>query len=160
MMAGFFRFLCANGLIVADSTFEGIRIRHQKLAPQVIEDGIERYLKIVPEITSKTEEMNSLIISPVDQLQLASNIIDVAWGDLEIKPLEAAQLIEYRRPEDKKGTLWNTYNVIQENLFQGGLTGKTQNGRTRKTREITSISKNINLNKVLWEETNKMLLAA
>ena len=160
MMAGFFRFLCANGLIVADSTFEAISCRHQKLAPEIIEAGIERYLKVIPEITSKTEDMNCIVMNPIDRLNLANNVIERVWENTDVRPLQPAQLLETRREADNTKTLWTTYNVMQENLLQGGLTGKTANGRKRKTRAITSIDKELNLNQILWEESDKFLLAA
>jgi hypothetical protein len=159
MMAGFFRFLCANGLIVADSTFETIAVKHSKLAPEIIEEGIKRYIDVVPQITAKTEEMNSIILSPVDQLQLSGNISKRIW-DGKTAPIQPSQLLEYRRPEDKERTLWKTYNTIQENIVNGGLTGKTKTGKKLTTRGITSIKKTININQILWEETNNFLLAA
>jgi len=160
MLAGFFRFVCANGMIVSDGQFEPISVRHKKLAPEIIEEGIKRYIDIVPEIVGKTEEMNYLIMNPVEQLQLSTNIINRIWED--DKPFHASTLIEYRRSEDKERTLFNTYNVIQENIMKGGITSNfnTKTGKKRKSREITNITKSVKINQILWEETDKFLQAA
>lgn len=160
LMAGLFRFVCENGLIVAESEFSSIRVRHSALAPSKIEEGIKEIVEIVPQITAKAESMNTFVLNPVDRLNLSTNVIERIWEDPKIRPLEAAQLLETRRTEDKNNTLWNTYNVIQENLIKGGLIGTTSTNRKRKTRGIVNIDKNVKVNQILWEESAKFLQAA
>ena len=51
-------------------------------------------------------------------------------------------------------SLWQTFNVIQENLIRGGLDGRRQtaDGRIRRsrTRPINGIDQNVGLNRALW----------
>ena len=160
LMAGLYRFVCSNGLIVSESEFASFRIRHSSQAPDKIDSAIKEIVEIVPLITAKSEEMNTIIMNPVDRLDLSSNIIERVWENSGSKPFEPAQLIQARRDEDKENTLWNTYNSIQENLIKGGLIGTTSTNKKRKMRGITNIDKNIKINQILWEEASKFLQAA
>jgi hypothetical protein len=56
------------------------------------------------------------------------------------------------RPEDCKDDLYTTLNVIQENLLRGNLSGvNKESGRRFTSKEITSISKDVSINKGLWD---------
>ncbi len=161
MMAGLYRFVCENGLIISDAEFNTLSVRHRFLNPEVISNGIKEIVDIVPLITAKSEEMNSKILSLVDQLQLSDNVIKRVWTDNDKpSPFEAIQLLESRRNNDNKPTLWNSYNKIQENIFKGGIIGKTTTNKKRKMKGITNIDKTVKINKILWEETSQFLLAA
>ena len=63
----------------------------------------------------------------------------------------AEQLLERRRDADKRASLWNVFNVVQENIMRGGLEGKTANGRKTKTRGLNNVRAIVNKNKDLWE---------
>lgn len=161
LMAGLYRFLCANGLIVAENEFATRKIRHSTDALEQIADAIKQIVHTVPLIVGKSEQMNEIVLNKVDQLQLSSNVIERVWSKKDQnKPFEPAQLIEARRSEDMNPTLWNTYNAIQENLMKGGLVGTTSTNRQRVMRGITNIDRSVEVNQILWEETDKFLLAA
>jgi hypothetical protein len=61
-------------------------------------------------------------------------------------------LLVPRREEDKKETLWATFNVVQENLTKGGVEGnkETKKGKKRKTRGLTNINRDLAVNQELW----------
>lgn len=160
LMAGLYRFLCANGLIVSENEFATFKVRHSSDALDQISEGIKQVVTSVPLIVGKSEQMNEIILNPVDRLNLSSNVIERIWTKDQNKPFEAAQLLDARRSEDMNPTLWNTYNVIQENLMKGGLVGKTASNRERVMRGITNIDRSVEVNQILWEETDKFLLAA
>ena len=160
LMAGLFRFVCENGLIVAESEFSSVRIRHSSQAPLKIQEAIIEIVEIVPQITAKAEEMQTIILSPVAQMNLSNNVIEQIWEDPKVRPFEPIQLLETRRQEDKERSLWNTYNTIQENLIKGGLIGTTTTNRKRKMKGITNIDRNVKVNQILWQETDNFLKAA
>ncbi len=161
MMAGLYRMVCSNGLIISDAEFNTLSVRHRFLNPEVISNGVKEIVDIVPLITAKSEEMNSKIITLVEQLQLSDNVINRVWTENDkSSPFEPIQLIKSRRKNDDEPTLWNTYNRIQENLMKGGLKGKTSTSKIRKMKGITNIDKTVKINKILWDETNIFLNAA
>lgn len=159
MMAGLYRLICANGLIVSDSEFETIVVRHNHYAHERITEGINNIIDLVPKIVAKTEAMRAINMKVVDQMNYAENVMKRIWVK-DDSPFTSAQLIKSRRNEDFDYNLWNTYNRVQENLVRGGLMGRTKNGKIRKMKGITNITKTVNINKILWEEADNMLLAA
>lgn len=160
-MAGLIRFICANGLIVSDAMFETFRIHHNRFAEERIQVGIEEIITRIPLIIAKTEQMNTIVLNQVDRLNLASNIIERVWEKRD-KPVNPAQLLSIRRNEDSNPTLWNTYNVIQENIINpnGGIYGQTSTGKQRKMRNIKNINRLVSFNKIMWEEAEKIMEAA
>ena len=68
---------------------------------------------------------------------------------------------------ENENTLWNTYNILQENLIKGGLEGwkagrSSQKYERRKvtTRAITNIQQNIKFNSELWNMAENMYAIA
>ena len=65
-------------------------------------------------------------------------------------------LLQRRRPEDYPGDdLWSAFNVVQENLTQGGVQGLTQ-GR-RSTRAIQAVPSLVQVNQGLWAASRRDL---
>ena len=62
--------------------------------------------------------------------------------------VEPNALLIPRRNIDTGNTLWQTFNVLQENCLQGGL---RYNGMRRTSRRVTNIDKNVALNRFLWQ---------
>jgi hypothetical protein len=61
-------------------------------------------------------------------------------------------LLVPHRDEDNKDDLYTTLNVIQENLLSGNVSGvNKETGRRFTSREITSISKDKDINQGLWD---------
>ena len=159
MMAGLYRFICSNGLIVSDSEFESFSIRHIFLNPEVISNAINEIMDVVPRITAKAEVMDSIIMNPVDRIQMADNVLTGIWGK-DKSPFQPSQMLEARREEDNEPTIWKTYNVLQENLMKGGIIGRTSTNKKRRMKGITNIDKTVKINKLLWNQADEFLQAA
>ncbi|RSC92822.1 DUF932 domain-containing protein, partial [Pandoraea apista] len=61
-----------------------------------------------------------------------------------------SQILMPRRFDDRRPDLWSVFNRTQENLTQGGLRGRSANGRRHQTRPVQGIDQNIRLNRALW----------
>ena len=66
------------------------------------------------------------------------------------------QLLQPRRLDDDRPDLWSTFNRVQENLVQGGLSARTANGRRNCTRAIQGIDQNVKINRALWILADEM----
>ena len=64
-------------------------------------------------------------------------------------PITPEQILKPRRYEDNGTNLWDTYNVIQENLIQGGIRGRTAGWRRTSTNSVKAIDTDVKLNKAL-----------
>ena len=61
------------------------------------------------------------------------------------------------RDEDSKDDLYTVLNVIQENLLRGNISGINKDTKRRFTsKEITSISKDTEVNKGIWDIAEKI----
>ena len=67
------------------------------------------------------------------------------------EPWSPPSLLVPRRPQDVGNDLWRTFNVIQENVLQGGLVRRSASNRLSRSRRITAIREDVRLNSALWE---------
>lgn len=151
LQAGLFRFVCTNGLVVQDANHGTISIQHtNKIADRVVE-AADLILEEAPKILRVTKEWDAIKMSPAQRTNLAKKALELRYLSMDLSPITAAQVLEARRNEDEAPTLWRTFNVIQENLSQGGQEGRTARGRNTKTRSIASVKNNLIFNRGLWE---------
>ena len=155
MMAGVFRFVCANGLIVADDAAQEIRIPHKgDIVGEVIE-GAYRIVKDFEVVREAMNEMKGVRLSSYEQITLAESALALRWPDGA--PIDAALALAPRRYEDKGNEAWTVLNRLQENLVRGGLRGQAPNGRRQRTRAVNGIGMSVALNRQLWALTQKMV---
>jgi len=143
---GLYRFICSNGMVVSDAEFGSIKIRHMGYSDDQIMAASQEF------IDNSTRIMN--VVNDWKQVQLKKEQIR-SFG------LEASRLrfedpdeltvntvLQARRSEDMGQDLWTVFNRTQENLLRGGF---LVSGGHRRSREITNIDKNIELNTGLWD---------
>lgn len=156
--AALFRMVCSNGMVVADTTFEKVAIRHQNFEQSDVIDASYRVIEQVPQIAAAVEGYKSLELTEEQQLAFASAAIKLKWADTGKEPIIAQDLLQTRRYADNGKNLWHTYNTVQENLLKGGIyAGRSKKtGRRQRTRKVGSINEDIRLNKALWTLTDEM----
>lgn len=148
LIPGFFRAVCANGLICGES-FGDIRVPHRGDATLKVIEGAYEVLGTFDRIAESRESMLSLRL-PVDaQHAFAEAALHYRYGE-EHQPVTASQLLTPRRWEDKKEDLWTVFQRIQENTTKGGLPGLNTKGRSTRTRAVNGIDGDIKLNRALW----------
>ena len=52
--------------------------------------------------------------------------------------------------KEEKNNLWGVFNMVQENLINGGVHGRSASGRRTTTRGVKSVTEDLRLNKALW----------
>lgn len=153
MMAGCFRFVCANGMVSGEASHD-IRVRHSgDIVGNVIE-GAYSVLEHFDQVTESRERMRSVTLSDGEQLAFARAALRLKYEDSA--PIEAEQLNRARRVDDRGGDLWRTFNRTQEALVRGGVRGRSANGNRTTTRAITGISENVAMNRALWTLAEEM----
>ncbi|SIT13520.1 DUF932 domain-containing protein [Insolitispirillum peregrinum] len=152
MFAGVLRFVCTNSMI-AGERFEEVRVPHKGGIQDRIIEGVYTVAEDFPRLIESAETMKDIRLSRDEQQVLAEASLVARYGEEE-SPVRPDQIIVPRRREDAGQNLWQTFNVIQENLIRGGLDGRRQtaDGRIRRsrTRPINGIDQNVGLNRVLW----------
>ena len=144
IMAGVYRLVCANGMIVGNS-FAEARIRHTKNAPDEIVDASFRVIEALPKITDDIESMQAVALEEGERLAFATAALTLRYP--ENPPIRPEQLLDTRRGADTANDLWTGFNVVQENLLRGG---QRRTDSRRRTRGISSVSEDVRLNRALW----------
>jgi len=164
MIPGYFRFVCANGLMVGD-TFNEVKVRHSGNAIHEVIEGAYTVLDDAEEITEQVQNFKAITVSNQERIILAEAAHQLRFPDAHKEegkqaPVSADQLLTSRRGDDRTSDLWTAFNVVQENTIKGGLSGRirTAEGRIRRhrTRAVGGIDQNKALNRALWTLTERM----
>jgi len=148
--AGIYRFVCANGLVLSDAVFESYKIKHLGKRENDVASAIANITAIKSTLMDKVAYLECINLSQVEKETFAKSSIALRFDEhLEVNPND---LLVPHRPEDCKDDLYTTLNVIQENLLRGNVSGvNNESGRRFTSKEITSISKDVSINKGLWD---------
>ena len=154
---GLFRLVCLNGMVTPVGDVGGIRVRHGK---QIVDEILEGSIQLshqVPRIAEGVEAFQSTLISRGEAQLFAEAALSLRYGDdwQQASPIQPSNVLEARRSEDANGSLWSVFNRTQENLFKGGLRGRSQSGRATRTRAINSVTEDVRLNRALWKLTER-----
>ncbi len=150
MLGGFFRFVCANGLVIGDKTSE-VRVRHQGNVVDDIVAGAYDVLDGFDLIREVKDGMSNIQLDREEQHALADAALAYRY-DTKVAPapITADQVLRPRRAADTGNDLWTTFNRVQESLIRGGITGRNASGRRTRTREVTGIDQDVKLNRALF----------
>jgi hypothetical protein len=160
LMAGVFRLVCGNGMIVAQSMIEDIRISHKGDVAGLVLDGCIEIMERLPEVSESIREMSAINLSEAEQTAFARAAL-VARYDGEVAPVRVDQVLAPRRREDSASDLWQVLNRTQENIIRGGVTYMQRDGEgrpvaRRRTREIKGVDQNTTVNRALWTLAEEM----
>ena len=148
--AGIYRFVCANGLVIADSVFESYKIKHLGDRENDVATAVANVTAIKPKLMEKIERLEGIMLSELEKESFARSAIPLRF-DKNLQVNHTDLLIPHR-DEDASNDLYTVLNVIQENLLRGNISGTNkETGRRFTSREITSISKDVDVNQGLWD---------
>lgn len=157
LMAGLFRLVCSNGMVVGNGTIDEVRLKHTgDVIPNVI-DGCIQILGKLPEVSEQVQAWDSMALTIGEQQAFANAALALRYE--EDAPIAGEKLLGNRRYDDAKPSLWNTLNTVQENMIRGGVRylQQSENGISRrKTREVRGIEQNVKLNRALWTLAEEM----
>lgn len=153
MLAGCFRFVCANGMVCGETRAD-LRVRHTGNVVDNVIEGAFRVLDDFELIDGQRDAMQALSLNRGEQQAFAHVALQLRYAPEDDKPWSAPvtedMVLAARRPEDTGPTLWTTFNRVQENLLQGGLHGRSASNRRLTTRPVAGIDQNVKLNRALW----------
>lgn len=177
-MAGLFRTVCTNGLIVSEGMFGSIRVRHMNFQQSEIIDAVEQVVEDTPKLLDHVELFQAIQLSREEQYAFAESALNMKFHgeginvggvhphfQIEDRRFDMNALLNPIRSDDRDPSLWNTFNVIQEKFTKGGNFEDTvrPNANPRiapthvsKVRGIRGIDESIRVNKELWGLTEKM----
>ena len=148
--AGIYRFVCSNGLVIADSVFESYKIKHLGDRENDVAAAVKNITDIKPKLMQKIENLGSIELTQLEKESFAKSSIPLRF-DKHLQVNHTDLLIPHR-DEDTSNDLYTVLNVIQENLLRGNISGTNkETGRRFTSKEISSISKDVDVNQGLWD---------
>lgn len=162
LMAGVFRLVCSNGLIVGHTDNE-IRVQHSGDAVGRVIEGAYSVVKDFDRVAASIEGMKAVSLTPEHQQAFGRAALALRFDDAENCGIRPDQIIRPRRTADQSPDLWTTFNAVQENIIRGGLHGVKLNAQGHRartsTRAVNGIDQSVALNRGLWvlaEEMQKL----
>lgn len=150
LRAGFYRWACSNGLVVAVEGAIDVRfsVIHIDDAAFDFELSFESALERLSSATDQIAQWMNTKLNFVQQNEFAAKAIliknhdDPVWS----KHFDAHEFLHRRRSTDRGDDLWTVFNVVQENIIKGGVMGVA-----RTTKPITQVSEVQRINEGLWQ---------
>lgn len=155
-MVGLFRIVCSNGLVIATEKFADLSIRHTNYDFEALRAMVISVTEQVEEQAKCMTEMLQTEITDEQAMKLAEDAIRIRKGvsmdeKLNVDEEVIRDLITPKREEDKGTDLWRRFNIIQEGMMRGNYSLRTVKGKNRKARPLTSVTKGVSANKLLFQ---------
>jgi hypothetical protein len=150
--AGLFRLVCSNGLVIADTQFEAVKMRHMGYT---FEDLQEKIKEMVEKLPLTVESMNKMKAQEMEEeqiLQFAKDALNTRFKKEELNriQIDLKELTTPVRKEDQGSDLWSVFNVVQEKIIEGDFEYRA-GGKVRKAREIKNFKQDMKINKELFD---------
>lgn len=160
--AGLYRLVCRNCLVVADTGFAHVSLRHVDVAPGRFVETARVVSEATPRLADCVKRWKSVQMLRPERVEFARRAAALRWeaSDTPAQLVRPAQLLIPGRPGDEGHDLWTVFNVVQEKLVQGGLkyfgvlpqvASRAPNRFFRnRVRAVASLTGARQLNKALW----------
>lgn len=152
-MAGYYRLVCSNGMVVASGLGASFVATHVSLDADAIRGMIGNMAKLLDESQSRVEAFRERKLSKIEQSMYARFAVEARYKGYADLPIEPAAVLAARRDVDKADDLWTVFNRVQENVIKGGV--ETRLGR--RSRGVTSFYMDTLVNRRLWAGAEALL---
>jgi hypothetical protein len=168
LFAGFFRFICSNGMI-AGQGFQA-SMRHTTKSVLSFDSLVRDTVKLIPSMLDTIERMKSVRLDQDQVYDMAREAASLRWANSMEADLSKPgtyydnqtiqSLIKTYRMQDDLQDSWTVFNRIQENLVRGYATvasitkNKYSEGmlcQYRKARPVTGVPELVRVNRALWD---------
>lgn len=152
--AGLFRFICSNGLVVAESLVGSFRFRHTDGLASSVVGAAHSIMDRLPMLQDKVSEWKAkdMTDAMIREFQVRASKIRLGDTATVISP---DALARRRRFNDTSNNLWGVYNRVQETLMRGGFSVRKTDGSISNTKRITAVAETLRINKELWSLTEE-----
>lgn len=113
---GVFAVICSNGLVVG-TEYARKRFKHMNLTELDVDNLISEFINSPHKIQDDINRYANHTLTSQDMHLIACEALVLKYGSVKGDP---NSLLTRRREQDKGDDAWTIYNVIQENLTQGG----------------------------------------
>ena len=168
-MAGIFRLVCSNGMVISTESFGEMKMNHRGYSFDEMRKLVGDRVVSIEEQVAVMNAMKDTTLMKEQQRELAMQGLLIRGqvskkeegkfrGKVDLVTLD--EILTPERNEDKGTDLWNTFNVVQEKMVNGGFhTQLGLNTKIRKVRAIKSFEQDLSLNKQLFSAAQELIAA-
>jgi hypothetical protein len=127
--AGVYRYICSNGLIIADSVFEAYKIKHLGERENDVINAVANITAIKPKLLSKISKFESITLNQNEKESFLQSALPLRFENhLELD--NPNELLTPLRAEDKNDDLYTVLNILQENFLSSKVSGYNKETNT------------------------------
>ena len=141
VLLGMLRLVCSNGMMVQGAGFDAYSLRHDKIMEDM-QTVMAKFASNANKMLEMAELWARIRLSDPQAIEFARMAAILRFGD----DANHLKLLHQRRSEDLGSSLWNVFNVIQENVMVGGF-----KVNKRRSRPIANIAATRDLNVGLFQ---------
>lgn len=157
--AGFYRFICSNGLIIG-VTEEEFAFRHSVTPLQQMPQALELIAERQELALTRMHDWQQIELTDRKVISFAEKAAALRFGEKAGGAYNRDEVLAVKRDEDAGSNLWRVMNRVQENLLRGGVTGQTATGRKVTSRAANSLTLDLEFNRGLWRLAEDFAQAA
>lgn len=158
---GFFRFVCSNGLVISDSSFGSLKVRHAKTTMEDVANSIKEVLaKMDPAMKTISNMSNTeLEEKKLNEFYLEALALRINFKvPLQSSP-ELAEWLQYspemmlplHETDQGRTDLWYHYNNAQERMLKGRFEYVTlADQKKHSLRQISGLNRSLEFNQDLF----------
>ena len=157
--AGLFRMVCENGLVISDTQFDDIKMRHMGYTFEDLQVLIKDIVEKLPLTVDSMNKMKAVELEEEQMFNLAKSFLDIrVEGTQNTYDNQAIEdVLNVQRKADEGNMLWEVFNRIQENIIDGNFEYKTPSGKLRQARIIKNFKQDQDVNKKMFSEALKLV---
>ncbi len=146
---GIFRMVCSNGIIAGTNLFPKLQILHSNAAwEEVLNEFIDGYDEKYHLQQEWVQKMEDRKMSLDEAYILAERSLQIRHSDKRIinEAVDPLELLIAKRKEDRGGSAWNRFNILQESLINGFYSKYDNEGLIRKAKIMTNVDEIVRMN--------------
>jgi hypothetical protein len=153
-IAGLFRLICENGMVITTEKFEDVKIRHLGYEFETLQNTIKEIIEILPLTVESMNKMKEIELEEEQILSLAKDLLEIRIDTEKniINDQTINDVLKPQRHEDMGNGLWEVFNRIQENILEGNFSYLNIKGKSRNARGIKNFQQDLHLNKQMFSK--------
>ena len=154
--AGMYRFVCSNGLVIADQEFGKMKIRHMGYDFEALRKTIGEMVEKLPLTVESMNKFKGTELTQPQKYDLARKAIATRFKlqkDQKVDQVYKIDLDKVLKPvrkEDAGNDLWSVFNLVQEKVVEGDFE-YVSGVKMRKARKIKNFKQDLDVNQKLFE---------
>ena len=152
--AGLFRMICENGLVIATTEFDALKIRHMGYDFEALQEVIKTLVAKLPLTVESMNKMKATELTQTQAFEFATALLEerVKDTDNKITELAVVDVLQPQRSQDEGLGLWEVFNRVQENIIEGNFEYITKSGKKRQARVIKNFKQDQDVNKKMFSK--------